>query len=106
MQFIETAYITGSLVAILAAFPQLYQLFKTRQSDEFNVSTWTTWLVTQCVSLLYVSSLGNKLMIAVNIAWISFYFAMTVMIIYYHPGRRRRKSRRNELSAELAPSKE
>lgn len=98
---IETMYITGALVAICAAYPQLRQLIKTKRSDEFSAPTWATWLVTQTVTLMYVASLGNKLMIVVNIAWISFYFAMTVLIIYYQPRRRSRRKTDLELQPEF-----
>lgn len=102
MHIIETLYITGALVAICAAYPQLRQLIKTKRSDEFSVATWATWLVTQTMTLVYVASLGNKLMIMVNIVWIGFYFAMTVLIVYYQPKRRRGSRRDIELQPELS----
>ncbi len=103
---IETIYILGALVAILAAYPQLRQLVKTKQSDEFSVATWAIWLVTQCVSLVYVASLGNKLMVLVNMAWISFYFAMTILILYYHPVRKARRTRRSDMQTEYVPQED
>lgn len=103
MHIIETLYILGAVVAIVAAYPQLRQLLKLRASDEFNVATWATWLVTQCITFVYVASLGNKLMMLVNIGWIAFYFTMTVLIIYYHPIRRKRTDEAVELETELEP---
>lgn len=101
MNLIETLYITGAIVAIIATYPQLRQLIKMRASDEFSIATWATWLCTQMVSLVYVVSLGNRLMILVNIAWVTFYFVMTVLILYYHPSRRSRR-RDLMLDAEMA----
>lgn len=108
MHIIESLYLIGAVIAILASYPQLRQLIKLRASDEFNVSTWATWLVTQCFTLLYVSSLGNVLMMMVSIGWIGFYLAMTVLIVYYHPIRRRRKAQRESkleavLDSEISP---
>lgn len=86
--YIETAYITSSVVAILMSLPQVRQLLVEKASDELNIGTWATWLLSQFVVLLYVSSKGEKVMIATNIVWCTFYLAMIVLILYYrrYPG--------------------
>lgn len=96
MHYIETLYVVGAIVAILASYPQLRLLIKMRASDEFNVGTWATWLVTQCFTLLYAATIGNVLMIMVSAGWVGFYFAMTVLIVYYHPRNRARRRNRSD----------
>jgi PQ loop repeat. len=98
---IETIYILGAFVAIFASYPQLRQLMRAKQSDEFSLSTWVVWLVTQCITLVYVTSIGNKLMMVVSVAWITFYVAMISLIIYYHPARKRRKGRGSDQQPEF-----
>jgi len=76
-------------------------LMRAKQSDEFSLSTWVVWLVTQCITLVYVTSIGNKLMMVVSVAWITFYVAMISLIIYYHPARKRRKGRGSDQQPEF-----
>lgn len=92
MHFIEAIYIVAAIIALSAGIPQLRQLLITKASDELSLATWCTWFVTQCTTLIYVTVLGNVLMMAVNLAWVGFYAAMVGMIIYYR--------RREPLSAE------
>jgi len=83
MHFIEIIYIAAAIVALSAGAPQLRQLLITKASDELSLSTWCVWLVTQLVTLVYVSSIGNTLMVIVNTAWVSFYAAMVALILHY-----------------------
>ncbi len=73
----------AATIAVGACVPQLKQLVKTKASDEFSLSTWMIWAIAQTVTLMYVISLGNMLMAMVNIVWVSFYTAMSVLIIRY-----------------------
>lgn len=101
--YIETAYITSSVIAILMSLPQVRQLLVEKSSEELNIGTWATWLCSQFVVLLYVASKGEKVMIATNIVWCTFYIIMITLILYYrrHPGGIK-VSRRAELSLEDA----
>ena len=83
MHLIEVTYIAAAIIALSAGVPQLRQLFLTKASDEFSLSTWCVWLSTQCVTLAYVTTLKNVLMMLVSLAWVGFYAAMVLMIIYY-----------------------
>lgn len=87
MYTIEIIYIVAALIAVGAGFPQLKQLLYTKASDEFSLSTWVVWSFTQMVTLLYVTSIGNVLMIAVNIIWVAFYALMAILIVYYRQNR-------------------
>lgn len=87
MYIIELIYIVAALIALGAAFPQLKQLLHTKASDEFSLSTWVLWSFTQLATLLYVTSIGNALMIAVNIVWVGFYALMAILIVYYRQNR-------------------
>lgn len=94
MHVIEVIYIAAAIVALSAGAPQLRQLLITKASDELSLPTWCIWFVTQFVTLLYVSSIGNTLMVVVNIAWVSFYGAMVTLILHY-----RRRPRAAEVVA-------
>lgn len=83
MHLIEFTYMTAALIALSAGVPQLRQLFMAKASEEFSLSTWLVWLSTQCITLAYVTTLRNVLMMFVSLAWVGFYAAMVCMIIYY-----------------------
>ena len=83
MEIISIVYVIGVIVAISASVPQVTKLYKTKQSDEFQLSTWVTWTVTQTTSLVYVASIGNLLMTLANVCWVSFYVVMSYLIIRY-----------------------
>ncbi|MDQ5932106.1 MAG: hypothetical protein QG649_191 [Patescibacteria group bacterium] len=83
MHIIEIIYIVGAIIALSAGVPQVRQLLVAKASDEFSLSTWCLWLTTQCVTLTYVTTLQNVLMMLVNLAWVAFYAAMVGLIIYY-----------------------
>lgn len=83
MTLFETLYIFAGLVALSAGIPQLKQLLLTRRSDEFSLQTWGIWTATQVMTLAYVASLGNVIMTIMNIAWVTFYLVMTLLIYKY-----------------------
>lgn len=83
MHIIEVIYITAAIVALSAGIPQLRQLFIAKASDELSLPTWCIWFMTQLVTLMYVTSIGNTLMVIVNLAWVSFYAAMVGLIVHY-----------------------
>lgn len=83
MHIIEYLYTAGVIVSILATIPQLKQLVATKASDEFSLSTWTIWLSAQAMTLVYVISINNILMITANTLWVAFYGAMVYLIIHY-----------------------
>jgi uncharacterized protein with PQ loop repeat len=86
---LEYLYTFAVATSVFASFPQVYKLITTRRSDELSLVTWVVWLVAQLVSLAYVLSIHNILLVVVNIAWVCFYSVMLFLIIYYryHPGR-------------------
>lgn len=83
MPLFEILYTISTLIAIVACIPQMRQLVTAKRSDEFNLSTWVTWLGTQVVSLIYVSSLEQMLLVAASTCWVLFYACMVGMIMYY-----------------------
>ncbi len=90
MSIIEIIYITFVGLSIAACIPQIRHLLKQKHSDEFEISTWVMWLSAQIATLAYVISLREYLLIAVNVAWVSFYLTMVCLIVYYrrYPGGR------------------
>lgn len=102
MLSIEIIYITAALIAIAACIPQIRQLVVSKASDELSLATWVLWLATQFVTLLYVISIGNKLMMAVNIAWVTFYGIMVGLIIRYRYFGRTVLSRPTDEQPELS----
>jgi uncharacterized protein with PQ loop repeat len=99
MPLLEILYIFGVIISICASLPQVRQLVTVKASDEFSLTTWTLWLFTQCVTLIYVISLHNTLLIAAGVLWTAFYVAMVYLIIHY---RHIRKPVRVEVSAPEA----
>lgn len=83
MTYLSILYILAAFVAICACVPQIIQLLKIRRSDEFELGTWSIWLVSQMIALAYVVSLGNTLMMVTNAAWVGFYMVMVYLIIHY-----------------------
>lgn len=83
MQPIEILYIISSFVALSACVPQLQQLVRTRLADDFSLQTWAMWTGTHTVTLMYMLSIRNMLLILVTIAWVIFYASMTYLIVKY-----------------------
>ena len=96
MIIIQLLLILSALVALAAGIPQMVKLIKTKNSDEFNLSTWAMWVATQSVSATYALSIGDPLLLAINSAWVLFYLVMAMLIIKYNP-------RRALKQAELQP---
>jgi uncharacterized protein with PQ loop repeat len=85
MKLIEIAYILATMISLGAGIPQIRQLMAEKRSDEFNISSWSMWVGTQCVSLLYAISIANFLLVSVNVLWVAFYATMAVLVIKYRP---------------------
>ena len=75
----------AAFIAIAASVPQVLKLYRLKASDEFQLSTWVTGLVSQCLSLAYMVSIGNVLLMVTNVLWVSFYLMMVVLIVMYRP---------------------
>lgn len=80
---ITTMYIAAGIISVGACAPQIARLMQTKDSASFSLSTWIMWTATQFVTLAYVISIQAILMVLVNIVWVSFYGAMTCLIIRY-----------------------
>ena len=87
--------ITGT-ISVLAAIPQLLQLYKVKRSDEFSAFSWTIWLIYQLVALAYTISINKPVYIAINGLWVIFYSVMVGLIFVYRlPSKRKSKTPRN-----------
>ncbi|NTW62455.1 hypothetical protein HGB25_03575 [Candidatus Saccharibacteria bacterium] len=80
---IEIVFLIVQSVTLFASMPQIVKLFRLKQSDELSIFTWAIWLISQSVSLLYVLSINNIPLIAVNVAWVIFYVVMMILILKY-----------------------
>lgn len=85
MLLLQILYITAGFIAIAAGFPQMKRLIEVKNSDEFSLQTWVMWALTQMITLLYASTLGDWLIVTVSGAWVAFYITMVTLIIYYRP---------------------
>ena len=87
-ELIEILYLVTSFSSLVASIPQLRQICVTKRSDELNISTWCTWVITQAVFLLYVLSRGENILLLTSTLWLLFYLVMASLILYYrkHPG--------------------
>lgn len=83
MSLLEILYTISAGISLIACIPQLRQLVMTKRSEEFSLQTWFLWAATQAITLVYVISIHNILMITVNILWVSFYVLMTYLIFHY-----------------------
>lgn len=85
MTYIAILYMIAAGFSIVASIPQILTLYRVKCSDEFQLSTWTVWLFTQTISLAYMISLGNVLLMVTNTLWVTFYLVMVVLIVAYRP---------------------
>ena len=83
LPLIEIAYLTATVVSVIAMAPQIKQLFIAKQSDEFSLTTWFIWTMYQIIALSYSITLGSLPFMLTNIAWIVFYTVMLTLIIKY-----------------------
>jgi uncharacterized protein with PQ loop repeat len=83
MSIIHFLYALAATVAIYACLPQLRKLTQTKQSDEFSLSTWVIWLVTQGVAVLYAITISDPLYATVSVVWLGFYALMVTLIVKY-----------------------
>lgn len=105
MILIQIMYSVAAVVAIGAGIPQLRQLITTKNSDEFSIATWSTWLITQSVTATYFTTLGSTLAAVVSGAWVVFYLMILTLIMYYRsPVLRRRVKRTRKLLLRGKPT--
>lgn len=83
MTIIHLLYAIAATVAIYACLPQLRKLTQTKQSDEFSLSSWVIWLVTQGVAVIYAITISDPLYAVVSSVWLGFYGLMVALIIKY-----------------------
>ncbi len=83
MSLIHIVYLIGTAAALVAGIPQLRKLLATKQADEFSISTWTIWMISQVTALVYALSTGDLLYAAVSILWLTFYVFMITLILKY-----------------------
>lgn len=83
MTTLQIIYIIAACTALGAGIPQMKKLIQTRRSDEFSLNTWVMWICTQLVATTYAFSLGDKLLIGINCAWVLFYSAMVYLIVRF-----------------------
>lgn len=83
MLVIEPIYIIFVTLSIIACAPQLLQLVKVKQSNEFELRTWIIWFIAQVISTIYLLSLQTYLVALFSTAWMIFYAAMVWLILYY-----------------------
>lgn len=85
MTYITILYMIAVFFSLVASIPQVMTLYRVKCSDEFQLTTWIVWLFMQVVSLVYMTSIGNLLLIVANTLWVMFYLLMMVLIIVYRP---------------------
>lgn len=83
MTTLQIIYSIAACIALCAGIPQMKKLIQTKRSDEFSLNTWVMWICTQLVATAYAFSLGDKLLISINCAWVLFYSAMVYLIVRY-----------------------
>lgn len=80
---IEILYSLAGSVALVASGSQVHQLIRSGRSDELSIATWSLWCGTQLVSLVYMISIHQPLLIVFNALWATLYALMVGLILYY-----------------------
>lgn len=86
---IELLYTFSTTASLIASAPQVRQLLISKRSDELSRITWSVWLFSQVVFLVYAATtLSRPVLVIANIVWLGFYLAMIFLIFYYrrYPG--------------------
>lgn len=96
MDFIVPLYLVAGIFAIAISVPSIFQLIKTKRSDELSLSSWIGWIIYQVIALFYSIHINATLYIIINTLWISFYTVMVLFIIKYRvkPKRTRRSNKK------------
>jgi uncharacterized protein with PQ loop repeat len=87
MRIIEFIYISTTLCSVLAALPQLKQIWKMKNADEFNLLSWAAWALAQMTALFYALFIHSLPYLIVNIMWLTFYGTMIGLILKYRHGK-------------------
>lgn len=85
MTNIEILYTLAVLLALAGTVPQMLLLVKVKNSEEFSLTTWLIWIVSQVISFFYALSVGAFAYMAACAVWIAFYVAMAALIVKYRP---------------------
>ncbi len=99
---IEILFLFSGSVAIIAGSGQLRALIKAGRSDELSLATWSLWVGTQSVALLYTISIHDLPLILFNSLWVALYGSMAGLIVYYRKYPRQDKTAPLELIEETA----
>ena len=91
---IEIVFLIVQFATLVASFPQVVRLIKMKQSDELSIITWSIWLISQSVSLLYVVSINNAPLIIVNVSWVIYYLSMLVLILKYRANNKKNMAKK------------
>lgn len=104
---IQTIYLLSLIVSIGAMWPQIQQLLRTKQSDEFNLGTWVSWMGCQVIALVYGVSIRATAYVIVSIVWIAFYVVIISLIVKYREPIKKYKQHRANRTPQpvLAPIK-
>jgi uncharacterized protein with PQ loop repeat len=86
MHIIVYIYLVATFGSIITAFPQIRQLWKMKNSEEFNILTWCAWGVAQVTTLVYSITIHSLPFILVNIGWVSYYAVILSLIFKYRNG--------------------
>lgn len=83
MKTAEIIYLSMGILAVGMSLPQLVKIWRSKRSDEFHIMTWTAMFMAQIISFIYAISIGARVYIALNIAWLSFHFLMIFLIMRF-----------------------
>ncbi|GAC1390424.1 MAG: hypothetical protein NVSMB46_00040 [Candidatus Saccharimonadales bacterium] len=83
MRPIETIYLITTTASVFTSFPQIRQIYKMKNSDEFSLFSWIAWFISQVAALIYSISIHSIPYLIVNIMWIAFYITMISLILKY-----------------------
>lgn len=80
---LATLLLISGFAAVIASIPQLIQLIRIKESDEFNLTTYFIWITYQLISIFYTASIHAYVYTAINILWVLYYIVIIALIVKY-----------------------
>lgn len=83
MHAIEIFYLSASALSVVAMGPQIRQMLISKNTEGLSLITWTVWMSTQVIAMIYSLSINAWPFFLVSTAWCLFYAVMVTLIVKY-----------------------
>lgn len=96
MHAIEIFYLSASALSVVAMGPQIRQMLVSKNTEGLSLITWSVWMSTQLIAMIYSLSIGAWPFFLVSMAWCLFYAVMVTLIVKFRREERERKAEATE----------